>query len=379
MSMSADAATAPFPAHASATPLQSGDAALVAELRRQLAARDKVIAVLKKRVTARDDAVASPLATLQQNIALGKVVALKTQELSRERHDLQHALADLGKAQAALLQAQKMESIGQLAAGIAHEINTPAQYVRDNLAFVCKAKQILDHVFDMTFGIVDAARAQGVAPELVAALDAQIGSSKFQYLRKQTPEALQQSLEGLDRITKIVSAMKAFSHPSAGEKEPVDLRELVATTVTVARNEWKYVAEVETDFADDVPRVPCLRDEIGQVLLNLVVNAAHAIGDTLVPGEREQGRIRIVLRRAGDSHVDLCVSDDGPGIPEAIRNKVFDPFFTTKPVGKGTGQGLAIAYSTVVEKHQGQIFFEPSPNQRGTTFVVRLPLHVVAG
>ncbi|WP_369937925.1 sensor histidine kinase [Xanthomonas tesorieronis] len=377
--MSADAAMVSMPAHAAGAPLESGETAVIAELRRQLAARDKVIAVLKKRVTARDDAAASPLATLQQNIALGKVVALKTQELSRERQELEHALADLGKAQVALLQAQKMESIGQLAAGIAHEINTPAQYVRDNVAFVCKAKQILDRVFDMTFAIVDAARAQGVAPELVAALDAQVTSSKFQYLRKQTPEALQQSLEGLDRITKIVSAMKTFSHPSAGEKEPVDLRELVATTITVARNEWKYVAEIETDFAADVPLVPCLRDEIGQVLLNLVVNAAHAIGDTLVPGEREQGRIRIVLRRAGDSHVDLCVSDDGPGIPEAIRSKVFDPFFTTKPVGKGTGQGLAIAYSTVVEKHQGRIFFDPSPDQRGTTFVVRLPLNAVAG
>ncbi|MDR6674858.1 ATP-binding protein [Xanthomonas sp. 1678] len=377
--MSADAATVAATVGASATGFESGDAVLVAELRRQLAARDKVIAVLKKRVAARDDAVASPLATLQQNIALGKVVALKTHELNRERQELEQALADLGKAQVALLQAQKMESIGQLAAGIAHEINTPAQYVSDNLAFVCKAKQVLDHVFDMTFGIVDAARAQGVAPELVAALDAQVKSSKFQYLRKQTPEALQQSLEGVERITKIVGAMKRFSHPSAGEKEPVDLRELVATTITVARNEWKYVAEIETDFADDVPLVPCLRDEIGQVLLNLVVNAAHAIGDTLVPGEREQGRIRIVLRRAGDSHVDLCVGDDGPGIPEAIRTKVFDPFFTTKPVGKGTGQGLAIAYSTVVEKHQGRIFFEPSADQRGTTFVVRLPLNAVAG
>ncbi|WP_369944188.1 sensor histidine kinase [Xanthomonas medicagonis] len=376
--MGADAAMQAMPQHLLASCMDA-DAALIVELRRQLAARDKVIAVLKKRVTARDDAVASPLATLQQNIALGKVVALKTQELNRERQELEQALAELGKAQSALLQAQKMESIGQLAAGIAHEINTPAQYVRDNLAFVCKAKQILDQVFDMTFAIVDAARAQGVAPELVAALDAQVSSSKFQYLRRQTPEALQQSLEGLDRITRIVSAMKAFSHPSAGVKEPTDLRELIETTITVARNEWKYVAEVQTEFGADVPPVPCLRDEIAQVLLNLLVNAAHAIEDTLVPGRREQGRIRIVLRRAGDCHVDLCVGDDGAGIPEAIRDKVFDPFFTTKPVGKGTGQGLAIAYSTVVEKHQGRIFFESAVGQSGTTFVVRLPLRADAG
>lgn len=350
----------------------------LAELQRKLAARDKTIEVLKKRLTAEQGMGPTPLTILHQNVALAEIVARKTRELSMERQELEQALADLGKAQAALLQAQKMESIGQLAAGIAHEINTPAQYVRDNVAFMYKAKGMIDQVVDKAFEVVEAARAQGVALELVAALDAQLASSKFQYLRTQAPDALQQSLEGLDRITKIVSAMKAFSHPSAGEKEPVDLREVVVTTVTVARNEWKYVAVVDTDFADDVPQVPCLRDEIGQVLLNLVVNAAHAIADTLVPGGREQGRICIALRRAGDSHVDLRVSDDGPGIPEAIRNKVFDPFFTTKPVGKGTGQGLAIAYSTVVEKHQGRIFFETPADQRGTTFVVRLPLNVAA-
>ncbi|MEJ1098208.1 MULTISPECIES: ATP-binding protein [unclassified Pseudoxanthomonas] len=349
------------------------DAAVVAELERKLAARDKVIAVLKKRVMSRDDTAASPLAILQQNIALGKIVAMKTRELSEERHELQQALAELGRAQAMLLQAQKMESIGHLAAGVAHEINTPTQYVRDNVAFVQKGMALLEDVLGKAFDVITAARVQGGLDEPIIAFDTAIRRAKFDYVRKQMPEALEQSLEGLDRISKIVGAMKEFSHPSAGEKEPVDLRALVNTTVTVARNEWKYVSVLETEFQEDLPEVACLRDEIGQVLLNLVVNAAHAITDTLVPGEREMGRILVSVKRAGTDAVDLRVSDDGAGIPEAIRTKVFDPFFTTKGVGKGTGQGLAIAYTTVVEKHKGKIFFE-TQSGAGTTFVVRLPI-----
>jgi signal transduction histidine kinase len=342
-----------------------------------------VIAVLKKRVMSRDDTAASPLAILQQNIALGKIVAMKTRELSEERHELQQALAELGRAQAKLLQAQKMESIGQLAAGVAHEINTPTQYVRDNVDFVRKGMAMLEDALGKAFDVIAAARIQGGMDEPIAVFDAAVRRGKFDcgkldygkldYIRKQMPEALEQSLEGLDRISKIVGAMKEFSHPSAGEKEPVDLRALVNTTITVARNEWKYVSALETDFEEGLPEVACLRDEIGQVLLNLVVNAAHAIADTLVPGEREKGRIIVSLKRAGQDAVDLSVSDDGAGIPDAIRTKVFDPFFTTKSVGKGTGQGLAIAYTTVVEKHKGKIFFETQAGA-GTTFVVRLPI-----
>lgn len=340
-------------------------------LQRKLHARDKVIAVLKKRL-AREQGAMTPLATLQQNVMLGEVVARKTRELDQERCELEDALAELGRTQAMLLQAQKMESIGQLASGIAHEINTPTQFVSDNVAFVSKACATLSQVLDMAGEFVERARVEGGHTEQVEAWDALLRSSRFAYVRQQVPEALEQSREGLSRISHIVSAMKSFSHPSAGVKEPVDMEALVATTVTVARNEWKYVAELETDIEPGLPQVPCLRDEIGQVLLNLVVNAAQAIGETLVPGKREIGHIRVQLRREGD-YAELRVIDDGPGIPENIVGKVFDPFFTTKPVGKGTGQGLAIAYSTVVEKHRGCIRIEPTPGG-GTTFVVALPL-----
>ena len=350
----------------------------VAELERKLRARDKTIAALKKRVLARDESATSPLAVLEQNIALGKVVALKTRELSEERRELQETLDELGRTQAMLLQAQKMESIGQLAAGIAHEINTPTQYVRDNLTFVHRAKETADRVFDKAFEVIEAAREAHIAGELITEFDELVRRSKFSYLREQFPLALEQSLEGMERISSIVGAMKEFSHPSAGEKEPVDLRALIETTVTVTRNEWKYVADLDTDFEDNVPPVACLRDEIGQVVLNLIVNAAHAIADTLRTGEKEKGRIGVALRVHGDTFVDIRISDDGNGIPESIHNKIFDPFFTTKGVGKGTGQGLAIAYSTVVDKHQGQIFFETEAGV-GTTFVVRLPATADAG
>ena len=370
MATDEDPATVPTPIAALAA------LAALAELQRKLAARDKTIAVLKKRVMSRDDAAASPLVVLQQNVALGKVVAMKTRELSRERHDLQEAMAELGRAQAMLLQAQKMEAIGQLAAGVAHEINTPAQYVRDNVAFVRKGMAMLEVALASAQGLAAEVRAAGMLEQPLATFETAL-SGRFDYVRRQMPEALEQSLEGLDRIASIVSAMKEFSHPSAGEKEPVDLRGLISTTATVSRNEWKYVAELRTEFADDVPQVSCLRDEIGQVLLNLMVNAAHAIAETLVPGEREKGVITVMLRRAGDAAVDICVADDGPGIPEAIRSKIFDPFFTTKGVGKGTGQGLAMAYSTVVEKHNGRIFFQTRVGS-GTTFVVRLPISAQA-
>jgi two-component system NtrC family sensor kinase len=193
---------------------------------------------------------------------------------------------------------------------------------------------------------------------------------------KQLPLALEQALEGLGRITSIVQAMKEFSHPSGAEKSPVNLREAIETTVAVARNEWKYVAEVELDFAPDLPLVPVLRNEFNQVILNLIVNAAHAIGDVTGGGAEGKGKITISGSLQGE-RVEIRVSDSGSGIPESARARVFEPFFTTKAVGKGTGQGLAIAYSVVVDKHQGSIAFETDEG-KGTTFIIGLPLAVQA-
>ena len=167
--------------------------------------------------------------------------------------------------------------------------------------------------------------------------------------------------------------MKDFSHPSAGEKAPVDLNESIGSTVIVATNEWKYVAKVETEFDPDLPLVKCLRDEVSQVVLNLIVNAAHAIDAVVKGGTLGKGTIRIQTIH-DDGWAEIRVSDTGCGIPESAQGRVFDPFFTTKPVGKGTGQGLAIAYAVVIEKHGGEITFETEAG-KGTTFVVRLPVN----
>ena len=279
---------------------------------------------------------------------------------------------DLRQAQRRLVQAQKLEGIGQLAAGIAHEINTPAQYVTDNVGFLQRAFVKFRAVLDAQSAVVEASRQGRDASLELETLDALLKTSKLPYLLEQAPRALDQSLQGLGHVSSIVKAMKEFSHPSGAEKQPADVHELIECSSAVSRNEWKYVAEVSFDFDRSLPPVPVLRNELSQVLLNLIVNAAHAIGDVHAADASRLGKITLSTRQCGDL-AEIRVSDTGAGIPEAIRARIFEPFFTTKPVGKGTGQGLAICYSVIVDKHHGDISFESAPG-RGTTFVIRLPL-----
>lgn len=291
---------------------------------------------------------------------------------SQSRRELEKALIDLRATQARLLQAHKLEAIGQLAAGIAHEINTPTQYVTDNVEFLSRAFERLKDLVEASKNVIDVARRGELTPEAIARAETAFANARVDYVLQEAPKALAQSMEGLHRVGHIVSAMKDFSHPSGGEKSAVDLNESIATTITVATNEWKYVADVVTSFDPDMPPVKCLRDEINQVVLNLVVNAAHAIDEVTVGGSKGKGTITVETR-CSDGWAEIRVSDTGGGIPDYARNRVFDPFFTTKPVGKGTGQGLAIAYSVVVDKHSGEIGFDTAEG-KGTTFVVRLPL-----
>jgi PAS domain S-box-containing protein len=262
-----------------------------------------------------------------------------------------------------LKQAQKLESIGQLAAGIAHEINTPVQYIGDNTHFLAGAFKDVGRVLDLY-------RTAAAEPGRFAEAERAAEDADLAYLLEEAPRAIEQTLEGVSHVARIVKAMKEFAHPGTEEKAPVDLNRTLETVVTVARNEWKYAAEVVTDLDPDLPPVPGLAGELNQVFLNLLVNAAHAVQAATSPGEK--GAITITTRRAG-GFVEVRVADTGCGIPEAIRGRVFDPFFTTKPVGQGTGQGLAIAHAVVVQRHGGAITFE-SEVGRGTTFVVRLPL-----
>jgi signal transduction histidine kinase len=192
------------------------------------------------------------------------------------------------------------------------------------------------------------------------------------YLQAEIPKAIEQSLEGIQRVTKIVRAMKEFSHPGSEEKQAIDINKAIETTVTVARNEWKYVAVVQTVLERGLPRIYCHAAEFNQAILNLLVNSAHAIEQVVGDGTKGKGKITIRTQRDGDE-IELTISDTGAGIPPAAQPRIFEPFFTTKPVGKGTGQGLALAHSTVVKRHGGRIWFETTPG-KGTTFFIRLPL-----
>ncbi len=195
-------------------------------------------------------------------------------------------------------------------------------------------------------------------------------SCDLEFIVAEVPRAIDQSLDGARRVAKIVRAMKEFSHPDSAEKTATDLNKAIESTITVARNEWKYVSEIVKEFDETLPAVVCYPGDINQVVLNLIVNAAHAIKEKVK--DEEKGTITVSTRMRGES-VEIAVKDTGNGIPEAIRNRVFDPFFTTKEVGKGTGQGLALAYTVVVKKHGGKIWFETEVG-RGTTFYITLPV-----
>lgn len=274
--------------------------------------------------------------------------------------------------EAQLVHAQKLESIGQLAAGIAHEINTPTQYVGDNIEFLSFALEQLGKLRAAYEELVAAARNHSVTQAQIDRIETLKTDCDIAYLDEQIPQAIQQAREGVNRVAAIVQAMKEFSHPGAKEKTRVDLNRCIENTVTVSRNEWKYVAELTTEFDASLPPVNCLPDEFNQVILNIIVNAAHAIKDVVGDGSEGKGRITITTRRDGD-WADVRISDTGRGIPKEIHNRIFDPFFTTKEVGKGTGQGLAIARNVIVEKHKGSLTFETKEGE-GTTFIIRIPI-----
>ena len=271
-----------------------------------------------------------------------------------------------------LAQAQKLESIGQLAAGIAHEINTPIQYVGDNLRFLQDSFARLEHLLEGYDRLMALVRSGSPGAGFLSDIEALAGATRVNFLRTEIPKSIADSLDGAGRVGEIVRAMKEFSHPGSTEKTPVDINRAIESTVLVSRNEWKYVAEMEMELEAELPLVFCVPGEFNQVILNLIVNAAHAIADVVsgLPGTK--GRITVSTSRNGD-WVEIRVKDTGTGIPDQVQSSVFNPFFTTKAVGRGTGQGLAIAHSVIVQKHGGTISFETVQGQ-GTTFEVRIPI-----
>lgn len=279
---------------------------------------------------------------------------------------------DRKSLEAQVLHSQKLEAIGQLAAGIAHEINTPAQYVGNNTQFIKGAFEDLLAVIQAAGALVDLAKTACPGIKDIEALERVMRERDVEYLTAEVPSAISQTLEGVERISTIVRSVKQFAHPGTAIMAPSDLNESMKSTATVSRNEWKYVAELDLDLDPALPLVVCMIGEINQVVLNLIINAAHAIADAKKADPGREGRITLATRFA-PPWAEIRVSDTGTGIPEAVQAKIFDPFFTTKEVGRGTGQGLTISRSIMVEKHKGQLFFETRQG-KGTTFVVRLPL-----
>lgn len=272
----------------------------------------------------------------------------------------------------ALIQAQKSEAIGTLAAGIAHEINTPAQFVGDNLSFIKSSWENLTKLLEKFDLLLRALKEHQPTADIVDEIAKLSSEMDLPFIKSELNAAISESCEGIMRISNIVRAMKNFAHPGSSERTPSDLNNAIRDTVAIARNEWKYVAKTELDLAPDLPLVPCLLSEFNQSVLNLIVNSAQALKERQQIEPNLQGVIKIRTYQSND-HVHIEIADNGGGIPEQLQSKIFDQFFTTKAVGTGSGQGLPIVWSTIVNKLGGKVFFSNN-EMHGATFLIELPL-----
>jgi len=318
-------------------------------------------------------ALGSKIERTDTRLELERRVAERTRELDQMNLDLIEEMEARAKSEASnrmvlveLEQARKMESIGHLAAGIAHEINTPTQFLGNNLGFLKEGYSKLSR-----FQKACQDHLAGLPQPQTEQLEALRRELNLDFLQEEMPLTISESMEGIDRITKIVRAMKEFSHPGGRDWSSVDLNQCLMTTSTVARNEWKYIAELELDLDPTLPLIHGLPVELNQAFLNFIVNAADAIRER-PPSETLDGKMVLSTRRQ-DQGVEIRISDNGVGIPKPVLKKMYDPFFTTKDVGKGTGQGLTVCYQVIVNLHGGSLRCESVPGD-GTTFIIQLPL-----
>lgn len=286
-------------------------------------------------------------------------------ELENAYRKLQEEVATRERLENELRLAQKLEAVGQLAAGLAHEINTPMQYIGDNGSFLSSAIGQLAAFAGVARALIESGGSlETIRQELERAAE----ENDLDYVLKEAPHAAASLQDGVDQVSKIVRAMKSFARADQVEKSPADLNQAIRDTLVVARGEYKYVLTVDCEFGE-VPAVVCLVSALNQAFLNLIVNAVHAVADA---GRGESGKLRVITRQCGDS-VEIEISDNGCGIPEAIRHRIFDQFFTTKQVGRGTGQGLGIVRRIIVDMHGGSIRFD-SEVGKGTTFYLTVPI-----
>jgi PAS domain S-box-containing protein len=309
---------------------------------------------------------------LTHYLGMGSDITVRMEEQERARQLQARLAAEMSERERMAIDlrlAQKLESVGRLASGIAHEINTPIQYIGDSVEFLRSAQEEIERLLG-TYQAALQRLAAGEAPEgLLQSVRAAQDAIDLEFLTAEIPKAFERTLDGVRRVAGIVCAMKEFAHPGHIEQSAADLNRAIQTTLTVARNEYKYSAQVETQLGD-IPEVICNIGELNQVLLNLIVNAAHAI----VESGKDAATGRIVIATEGlRDQVRIHISDNGCGISKANLEKIFDPFFTTKEVGRGTGQGLALARAIVVDKHGGHIDVHSEPGV-GTTFILSLPV-----
>ncbi|HEY0748974.1 MAG TPA: ATP-binding protein [Steroidobacteraceae bacterium] len=305
-------------------------------------------------------------------VAVGADITVKREERLKKQELQDKLLAQMKERERMALElqlAQKLESVGQLAAGIAHEINTPIQYVGDSLHFLRSAYEDLNQLLTVLRESVDALLSMHNNTAVRTKLDELNERLDIDFIRAEIPKAFSRTFDGVERVTNIVRAMKEFAHPDANEQSTADLNHAIETTLLVAANVYKYAATVSTQFGE-LPPVTCNVGELNQVFLNLIVNAAHAIQDS--GKDVGSGEITISTALAGDE-VEIRIRDNGCGVPQENLSRIYDPFFTTKEVGRGTGQGLAITHSIIVDKHGGAIGVSSGVG-KGTEFTLRLPV-----
>jgi len=339
-------------------------------IRLQLQARRKDGSVFDTGVTITP--IRDSSGTKQYSVSVGANITAALTEREAKKHLQEQLVAELQERERMSMElrlAQKLEAVGRLAAGIAHEINTPIQFVGDGLYFLKSAVADLQQLIEVYRGAVESL-VSGTAPGPVQSRLREV-DKKFDrtFLEVEIPAAFERTRDGIERVASIVRAMKEFAHPDAKEHSPADISHAIETTLLVARNEYKYCAEMQTELSE-LPPLMCNVGELNQVFLNLIVNAAHAI--EAAGRDVSTGLIRVRTALAGKS-VEIVFEDNGCGIPQENLERIFDPFFTTKEVGKGTGQGLALARSIIVEKHGGRIDVQ-SEVGRGTRMILRLPV-----